>query len=97
MQKPPILFTLGAYVQTVKCRSDFGVQSLSFLTLATPWTVALLALLSMGLPRQESLSSLPFPPPENLLDPRTEPMSPALASGFFTIEPLGKPTELTTL
>ena len=34
--------------------------------LATPWTVAPQALLSMGLPRQESWSGLPFPIPEDL-------------------------------
>jgi len=34
---------------------------------------------------------LPFPPPEDLPDPGIEPMSPASASGFFTIEPPGNP------
>ena len=34
--------------------------------------------------------SPPFPPPENLPDPGIEPMSPALAGGFFTTEPPGK-------
>ena len=29
-------------------------------------------------------------PPENLPDPGTEPVSPALAGGFFTTEPPGK-------
>jgi len=32
-----------------------------------------------------------FPPPGNLPDPRVKPTSPALASGFFTTEPSGKP------
>ena len=35
----------------------------SGLTLATPWTVALQAPLSMGVPRQEYWSVLPFPSP----------------------------------
>ena len=54
---------------------------------ATPWTVARQAPLSMGFPRQEYWSGLPFPPPADLPDPGIEPaslMSPALAGGFFT-------------
>ena len=45
----------------------------------------------MGFPRQESWSGLPFPSPGDLPDPGIEPMSPALAGGFFTTEPPGKP------
>ena len=56
---------------------------------ATPWPVACEAPLSMGFPRQEDWSGLPFPPPGNLLSPGIELtlvslMSPALADGFFT-------------
>ena len=61
-------------------------------TLATPWTVVCQAPLSMGFSRQEYWSGLPFPSPGDLPDPGTEPASsafPALAGGFFTIEPLG--------
>ena len=38
-------------------------------------------------------SGLPFPPPGNLLDPGIELVSPisALAGGFFTTDPPGKP------
>ena len=63
-------------------------------SLVTPWTAARQAPLSMGFPRQEYWSRLPFPSPGNLLDPRTEPASPALASGYFTIEPLGSLLDL---
>ena len=35
---------------------------------------------------------LSFPPPGDLADPVVEPASPALASGFFTAEPPGKPS-----
>ena len=56
----------------------------------TPWTVVHQALLPMGFPRQEYWSGLPFPPPEDLPNPGIKHMSPALAGGFFTIEPLGK-------
>ena len=40
-------------------------------------------------------SGLPFPPPGDLPDPGIEPASPALAGGFFTTEPLGKPCKRT--
>ena len=41
--------------------------------LLTPWTVAHQAPLSMGFPRQEYWSGLPFPPPGDLPDPGIEP------------------------
>ena len=63
---------------------------------ATPWTVAHKAPLSMEFSRQEYWSGLPFPSPGNLPDPGIKPMSRAshaLAGGFFTTEPPGKPQE----
>ena len=60
---------------------------------ATPWTVACQAPLSMGFPRQEYWSGLPFPSPGDLPNPGIEPLSPALEGGFFTTEPPGKPAE----
>ena len=59
----------------------------------TPWTVAARFLCIWDLfPRQEYWSGLPFPPLKDLLDPWTEPESLAMAGGFFTTEPPGKPT-----
>ena len=58
---------------------------------ATPWTVAHQDPLSMGFPRQEYWSGLTFPSPGDLLNPGIKPASPALADGFFTTEPPGKP------
>ena len=58
--------------------------------LVTPWTVACQAPLTMGFPRQEYWSGLPFPSSGDLLDPGIEPMSPAsptLAGRFFTTAP----------
>ena len=58
---------------------------------ATPWTVACQAPLSMGFPRQEYWSGLPFPPPRELPDPgmeATSPVSSALADEFFTTDPV---------
>ena len=58
--------------------------SQSCLTLATPWTVAHQAPLSMGFSRQEYWTGLPFLSPGDLPDPGIEPMSPALqADSFF--------------
>ena len=59
----------------------------SCLTLRPPQSVAHRAPLSMGFPRQEYWSGLPFPTPGDLPDPGVEPVSlvsPALAGGFFT-------------
>ena len=56
--------------------------------LATSWTVARQAPLSMELLRQENWSRLPFLPAGDLGSPGTEPASlasPALADGLFTI------------
>ena len=57
----------------------------------TPWVVARQTPLSMGFPRQEYWSGLPCPPPWDLPDPGMEFGCPALAGGFFTLEPPGKP------
>ena len=50
--------------------------------------------LSMWFPRQEYWSWLPFPSPGGLPDPGIKPMPPALAGGFSTAEPQGKPSWL---
>ena len=47
--------------------------------------------LSIKFPRQEYWSRLPSSPPGDLPDPGIEPVSPALAGGFFPTEPPGKP------
>ena len=57
-------------------------------------TVAQQAPESMGFPRQEYWSGLPFPAPGILLQPETEPhisLVSCIASGFFTNEPPEKP------
>ena len=57
----------------------------------TPWTIACQASLSMGFPRGEYWSGLPFPSPRDLPDPVIETVSPPLTSRFFITEPPGKP------
>ena len=54
-----------------------GLVAKSCPTLATPWTVACEAPLSMGFSRQEYWSRLPFPSPEDLPNLGIEPGSPA--------------------
>ena len=51
----------------------------------TPRTVARQAPLSMGFPRQEYWSGLPFPPPEDLPNTGTDPVTPALAGGSLPL------------
>ena len=61
---------------------------------ATPWTVARQAPLSMGFPREEYWSGLPFPFAGDLPDPGmvlSSLMSLALAGGFVTTSALGSP------
>ena len=60
----------------------------------TLWTVAHQAPLPMEFSKQEYWSGLPFPTPGDLPDPGIQPaslVSPALAGGFFTTAPPGKP------
>jgi len=60
----------------------------------TPWAVTHQATLSMAFSKQEYWSGLLFPTPGDLPNPGIKPMfhwSPALAGGFFTTEPPGKP------
>ena len=52
-------------------------------SLATPWTIANKAPFTMGFPRQEYSSVLPFLSLGDLTDSGIEPESPALAGGFF--------------
>ena len=69
------------------------VKSLSHVRLlATPWTVARQAPLSMGFSRQEYWSGLPFPSPGDLPNPGIDPWSPALQVDALSSEPPGKPT-----
>ena len=69
-------------------------------SVVTAWTVARLVPGSMGFSGQEYWSGLSFPPPGDLPDPGMEPVSPAspaLAGGFFTPAPPGKPYVLGTV
>ena len=70
---------------------------------ATPWTVACQAPLSMGFPRQEYWSELPFPSPGGLLNPGMELTSvspamqvdslPAINKSYHHDHQTGEPSE----
>ena len=77
-------FYIYVYVCTCSVMSDS----------ATSWTAAHEAPVSMGCPRQEYWSGLPFPTSGDLSNPGMEPLSlvsPALTGGFFTTFHLGSP------
>ena len=57
---------------------------------ATPWTVALQALLSMGFSRQEYWSELPFSSPGESSQPRDQTWVSCIAGGFFTVWTTGE-------
>ena len=68
-----------------------GLAAKSCQSLTTPWTVALCnqSPLSMGFPRQEYWSELPFPSPGDLPDPGMEPASPALQADSLLLSHQG--------
>ena len=61
-----------------------------FSLFVTPGTVARQAPLSMGCPRQEYWSGLPFHPPGDLPNPGITPVSPSLQADSLPAEPSGK-------
>ena len=70
------------------CMLSRSVVSLLF---ATPWTLARQTPLSMGFPRQEYWSGLPWLSPGDLPDPGIKPASPALQLGSLPLSHLGSP------
>ena len=100
---PPVYVpTLSIYCLQFFKKKHFIVTSVSgkyvsgFLAkscppLATPWPVARQALLSMGFPRQEYRSGLPFTSPGDLPDPGMELRSPALQADSLLTEAPGSP------
>ena len=74
--------------------AGYCIVTKSCLPFVTLWTVAFPAPLSMGFPRQEYWSGLPFLSAGDLPDvgiKLTSLLSLALAGRFFTTEPPGKP------
>ena len=76
-------------LQRMKEKSESEVAQ-SCPTLATPWTAAYQAPPSMGFSRQEYLSELPFPSPEDLPDPGIKARYPTLWADALPSKPPGK-------
>ena len=68
-----------------------GLVTQSCPTLVTPWTAAHQAPLSMGFPRQEYWSGLPFSSPRERPDPGIKPVSPALHTDCLPPSHQGSP------
>ena len=88
--------TRGCYINNTACVCSVTQSCLTLF--AIPWTAALQAPLSMEFSSQVYWNGMPFPPPWGLLDSGVKPMAPtslALAGGFFTTEPPGKPIKNT--
>ena len=77
-------------LQPISIRTGGGLVPKLCPTLATPWTVARQAPLSMGFSRQEEWSGLPFSSPEDLPDPGIEPWSPPWQADSLPSELQGK-------
>ena len=89
--EPPRIYCPAKAVLKPEC-GVISVLVLSHVQLsAIPWTVACQAPLSMGFPRQEYWSGLPFPSPGDLPDPGIEPRSLTFQADALTSAPLGKP------
>ena len=97
MQKNATLISYSIYDRLHIRNYGNNLITESSLNLATTWTLAQHAPLSIGSFWQESWSGLPFPSPRDLPDPGIKPASPALkevscfARGVFTADPPGKP------
>ena len=91
---PQRLERLGLWRRSC-CLCGGGLVANPCLTPATPWIVAHQAAVSMGSPRPEHWSGLPFPSSGDLFNSRVEPGSLALqeisciAGGFFTLSHQG--------
>ena len=79
---------LGLYKPSLNIPENCGggLVTKSCLTLATPWTVASQAPLSMGFSRQGYWSGLQFPSPGDLPNPGIEPESPSLRADSLLTE-----------
>ena len=78
--------SLGVCYLALGSLSVFVLSHFCSVRLWTSWTLAHQAPLSIGFPRQEYCSGVPFPPPGDLPNPGIKPASPvdpALAGGFF--------------
>ena len=88
---------LGGGKKSVRCKRSMILKEVAVVELqvvsnsfVASWTIAYQAPLSMGFPRQEYWSGLPFLL-QGIYPPRNWTWSPALACRFYTTEHLGRP------
>ena len=82
---------MKCYVRTVTVLIVCAISHVQLF--ATPWTGTHQAPLPMGFSSQEYQNGLPFPSPEDLPNPGSEPTSPvalALTGRLFATEPPGR-------
>ena len=94
IQLQPLIVLRGGAKRWKPCLLKEYHPCMSSKLFATPWTVAHQAPVSMEFSRQEYWSGFSVPTPGNLPDPGIESKSLesfALAGGFFTTAPCGKP------
>ena len=80
------VYCYPAYLTYMHSGGGAGLVTKSCPTLATPWTVAHQAPLSMGFSRQEYRGGMPFPSPRDRPDPGIELRSPALQANSLPTE-----------
>ena len=86
-----LVFQVAGILHVDVQREECALAAQSYLTLCDPWTVTCQAPLSVGCPRQEYWSGLPFSSLEDIPDPRMEPRSPALQADSLLSELPRKP------
>ena len=80
-----LTFSTSGHSKTSGCKSLPSILFSHVWLFATPWTVALLALLSMGFSRQQYWSGLPFSSPGDLPKPRIQPPCPAFQANSLPL------------
>ena len=92
-ERPGMLQSMGTCLSNwTEMELNWWVSHCRAQLFVTPWTVACQAPLSVGFPRQEYWSGLPFPSPGDLPDLGIEPRSPALQADALPSESPGKPS-----
>ena len=88
--KPGVVQSIGSQRVRHNWETELNWTEVVSDSFVTPWSIAHQPPLSIGFSRQEYWSGFSFPSPRDLPDPEIEPVSPALASRFFTTAPPGK-------
>ena len=88
--KPGVVQSIGSQRVRHNWETELNWTEVVSDSFVIPWSIAHQPPLSIGFSRQEYWSGFSFPSPRDLPDPEIEPVSPALASRFFTTASPGK-------